>query len=197
MKNYHRIFRMRASYLVILLIAFFGLISMQTTISQRLGQEASLCGDAVSGLLLCTNDLKKVVKFGDPIVLNFSLENVSENAILVRANRDSSNFVIALKNSEGESVQTKLERVKRQGYMSDEESAYFINSHVRNHKSVSLAPKNMIQERVALGDFYDPIDIGLYTIEIRRVTLKASGEGLLEIPLKPIKLEIISAGVQN
>lgn len=153
------------------------------------------CGDIVSGLRFCAESTRLKIIQGDSIILKLLIVNESDEEILVTTNRDFSKYSVIVRRVGGAVLRSKVEMIKERpaSTISYEDTIELFNSSVRRHRSETLGPKNVLKEQLVLSKIYDFDEPGRYSVEVKRITMSTDGENrLLEIPLKPIEIEVLS-----
>ena len=171
-------------------LAFVNVVYLQVSqIKEDKKKPKELCSLVASELKFCTDKQKIIVTSKDLIILNFSFTNIGVQEIDV-SKYDGGNYSFKVIEEGDKVVTTKLEQKTESGTMSDDNFKNFISSQVRNHRSVSLQPNEIYNEKIVLSDIYDFTSVGRYYVEITRKTRISNQEELIETPLGKIEIEV-------
>lgn len=171
-------------------LAFVNVVYLQVSQTKedqsRLKELCSLISDE---LKFCIDKQKIIVTSGSSVVLNLSIVNMSLQEMDV-SKYDGGNYSFKVTNEKGEVILTKFEQKIKNGLMSDEDERDFIHSLTRSHRSVSLQPNEIYNEKIVLSDIYNFNDVGKYYVEIARKTRISSQDELIETSLGQIEIEV-------
>ncbi len=151
---------------------------------------SELCSTYAAILKFCTETDKIFVKVREPIVLKFSLRNISDSEILVKTNRDLSRFIVKVTDGHEKRMLTKIEQNMKREVVSADHTEDFVDALTRSHRSEVLGSKRVLHEKLLISDTYDFSEVGIHYVEVLRHTLNPKGEGFIEIPLEKIRIEV-------
>jgi len=177
------------SIIILFFIAFVNTGYLQILQKNDKTQSGELCNFITDGLRFCIDRQKTVVVLRGLVILNFSFTNISNQEVEV-SKYDGGNYIFKVTDEKGNLVLTKLEQKMKRGLMTYDDQRELVHSMIRNHRSISIQPNEVYNEKIYLSNIYNFANIGKYHVEVTRRTMNPNGEGFIETSLGKIEIEV-------
>lgn len=145
------------TFIVIVFVTLSVIVFAQSEVSKPKISEKKIegCGDKVDGFILCVGTEKSQYVSGEPVVLQISLKNVSDNSKqLVTSSND---YSININNLNGKPV----------GLL-DNSHDFITRNWISGRNIAEVKSMEKMYKSIVLTDFYDLKTIGEYSVVAKR-----------------------------